>query len=132
LKHGEESKTKTYCALCISPSAAITSQQIELLNTQKLPVILKQKTPIRVLHRRSLATRERSILEMEAKPVKNHPEIFTLRLKTQAGTYIKEFVHGDFGRTTPNVAAIIGSDADILALDVVVRKIFVPCEYKNP
>jgi tRNA pseudouridine synthase 10 len=43
------------------------------------------------------------------------------RLETQAGTYIKEFVHGDFGRTTPNVGEILGIGAenvDILELDV--------------
>ena len=35
-----------------------------------------------------------------------------------AGTYIKEFVHGDLGRTVPNVGHILQSEADILQLDV--------------
>ena len=35
-----------------------------------------------------------------------------------AGTYIKEFVHGDLGRTVPNVGQILGTEADILQLDV--------------
>lgn len=35
-----------------------------------------------------------------------------------AGTYIKEFVHGDLGRTVPNVGQILGTDSDILQLDV--------------
>lgn len=35
-----------------------------------------------------------------------------------AGTYIKEFVHGDLGRTTPNVGSLIGKEVDILQLDV--------------
>ena len=42
-----------------------------------------------------------------------------LDLTTQAGTYVKEFVHGDLGRTTPNVGALLGCEADILQLDVV-------------
>lgn len=38
----------------------------------------------------------------------------------QAGTYIKEFVHGDGGRTQPNLAALVGCSgaAEVLALDV--------------
>ena len=35
-----------------------------------------------------------------------------------AGTYIKEFVHGDLGRTVPSVGEILNSEADILQLDV--------------
>ena len=42
-----------------------------------------------------------------------------LQLTTSAGTYVKEFVHGDLGRTTPNVATLLGvGSADILQLDV--------------
>jgi tRNA pseudouridine synthase 10 len=46
------------------------------------------------------------------------PRFFLLELDTQAGTYIKEFVHGDFGRTSPSVGEILGCEADILQLDV--------------
>ena len=47
------------------------------------------------------------------------PRFLLLDLTTQAGTYVKEFVHGDLGRTTPNVGALLGCEADILQLDVV-------------
>jgi tRNA U54 and U55 pseudouridine synthase Pus10 len=47
--------------------------------------------------------------------------LFRLKLTTQAGTYVKEFVHGDFGRTSPNLREILGvPDLDIIALDVLV------------
>ena len=38
----------------------------------------------------------------------------------QAGTYIKEFVHGDGGRTVPDLATLVGCSgtAQVLALDV--------------
>lgn len=36
-------------------------------------------------------------------------------------SYIKEFVHGDFGRTKPNLCDLMKTDADILELDVEVR-----------
>ncbi|KHN84314.1 Putative tRNA pseudouridine synthase Pus10 [Toxocara canis] len=43
------------------------------------------------------------------------------RLETQAGTYVKEFVHGDFGRTRPSLADLLRiehGEVDILHLDV--------------
>lgn len=46
-------------------------------------------------------------------------KLFELNVVTQAGTYVKEFVHGDFGRTKPSVGDIIGVEVDILALDVI-------------
>ena len=66
---------------------------------------------------------------MEVQPLQrlfdqDNQKLFLLKLATQAGTYVKEFVHGDFGRTEPNLAQILGCDVDILALDVEVRKIF--------
>uniref|UniRef100_A0A914S5R7 tRNA pseudouridine(55) synthase n=1 Tax=Parascaris equorum TaxID=6256 RepID=A0A914S5R7_PAREQ len=42
-------------------------------------------------------------------------------LETQAGTYVKEFVHGDFGRTRPSLADLLEvehGEVDILDLDV--------------
>jgi tRNA pseudouridine synthase 10 len=48
--------------------------------------------------------------------------MFKLDIKTQAGTYIKEFVHGDFGRTQPSLGHLLGGVCvDILALDVQVE-----------
>lgn len=44
--------------------------------------------------------------------------MFELNVITQAGTYVKEFVHGDFGRTKPSIGDIIQSEVDIVALDV--------------
>jgi hypothetical protein len=48
--------------------------------------------------------------------------MFKLDIKTQAGTYIKEFVHGDFGRTQPSLGQLLGGVCvDIVALDVQVE-----------
>jgi len=41
-----------------------------------------------------------------------------LHVLASAGTYIKELVHGDLGRTSPNVGTILGKEVDILQLDV--------------
>ena len=53
---------------------------------------------------------------LQAKLLNEH--FFELHVLASAGTYIKEFVHGDLGRTVPNVGQILGTEADILQLDV--------------
>ncbi|XP_075391956.1 tRNA pseudouridine synthase Pus10 [Tenrec ecaudatus] len=114
MKEGEAEKTKTYSAL-IRTNKAIREKDIEFLNGIK-DLKIEQKTPLRVLHRRPLAVRARLIHTMETRYVDEHH--FRLRLKTQAGTYIKELVHGDFGRTQPNIGSLLSVTADILELDV--------------
>uniref|UniRef100_A0A8D2Q295 tRNA pseudouridine synthase Pus10 n=1 Tax=Zosterops lateralis melanops TaxID=1220523 RepID=A0A8D2Q295_ZOSLA len=114
MKEGEEEKTKTYSAL-IWTDKAIQREDITFLDDIK-ELKLDQKTPLRVLHRRPLAVRCRLIHTMRSEYIDEHH--FRLHLKTQAGTYIKEFVHGDFGRTKPNIGSLLNRTADILELDV--------------
>ncbi|XP_036604633.1 tRNA pseudouridine synthase Pus10 isoform X1 [Trichosurus vulpecula] len=114
MKEGEEVKTKTYSAL-VWIDKAIQKKDIEFLDDLK-DLEINQKTPLRVLHRRPLAVRTRLIHTMETHYIDEHH--FRLHLKTQAGTYIKEFVHGDFGRTKPNIGSLMNGTADILELDV--------------
>ncbi|XP_030208007.1 tRNA pseudouridine synthase Pus10 [Gadus morhua] len=114
MKEGEEEKTKSYTAL-VWTQKPIEKDDIIFLDDIK-ELTLDQKTPLRVLHRRALAVRQRVIHSMNASF--RDPHHFYLRLKTQAGTYIKEFVHGDFGRTKPNLCQLLKMDTDILELDV--------------
>lgn len=114
MKEGEEEKTKSYTAL-IWTQKPIERDDITFIDDIK-DLTLDQKTPLRVLHRRALAVRQRVIHSMSARFLDAHH--FQLGLKTQAGTYIKEFVHGDFGRTKPNLCELLKTDADILELDV--------------
>ena len=62
--------------------------------------------------------RPRTVHEMTATLLPDQPGHFSLVLKTQAGTYIKEFVHGDFNRTVPNLCVLLDRPVDIVALDV--------------
>lgn len=114
MKEGEEEKTKSYTAL-IWTQKPIEREDITFIDDIK-DLTLDQKTPLRVLHRRALAVRQRVIHSMTTRYLDSHH--FYLGLKTQAGTYIKEFVHGDFGRTKPNLCQLLKSDTDILELDV--------------
>ncbi|XVF63583.1 hypothetical protein PTKIN_Ptkin09bG0098300 [Pterospermum kingtungense] len=116
MREGEAEKQKQYCALVwISrPLEDEDLQSISLLNEMKI----LQRTPVRVLHRRSPLEREKIIHWMKIERIAGSTQYFLLHLCTQAGTYIKEFVHGDLGRTQPSVGSILGCRAEILQLDV--------------
>lgn len=129
IKEGQESKTKEYRALCCCSKKLQDKDFDSIVNITDL--IINQKTPIRVLHRRSLAIRRRTIHKMRIDKVElgdfdsvtpeNLDNVFALTLVTEAGTYIKEFVHGDFGRTEPNLSTLLGDlDTDLMELDVMV------------
>lgn len=127
LKQGEESKAKEYRALCCC-SRLLTNEDISKISDIK-DLYIDQKTPIRVLHRRSLIIRRRKIhklkidrvimSEFESVREDQLNNVFVLTLVTEAGTYIKEFVHGDFGRSTPSLTDLLGDcDVDLMELDV--------------
>jgi tRNA pseudouridine synthase 10 len=67
-------------------------------------------------NRRTLSVRKKTIHAVSCQRINEH--FFIMDLTTQAGTYVKEFVHGDLGRTMPNVGSLLQCDADILQLDV--------------
>ena len=111
-----EEKRKAYSCLCWS-AQTLTKDKLKVLeelsvnplcmdeeNRPSLKII--QKTPLRVLHRRSLLDRIRYIYNIETILLNDH--YFIMNLRTSAGTYVKEFVHGDLGRTTPSVCSLLG------------------------
>lgn len=91
---------------------------IDKINAIDKEFIISQPTPIRVLHRRPLLKRPRTIFNVHAQLVKDQPGVFLLDVVTQAGTYIKELVHGEFGRTVPSISSLVGQQLDIISLDV--------------
>lgn len=114
LQRDAEDHKKRYICICWT-QRPLTSADMDLLS-QKAEFEVIQKTPVRVLHRRALADRPRTVFWMQATKINSH--FFRLRLLAQSGMYIKEFVHGDHGRTVPNISQILDSSAEILQLDV--------------
>ncbi|XP_011207784.1 putative tRNA pseudouridine synthase Pus10 [Bactrocera dorsalis] len=117
IKMGEEQKRKCYRALC-QIGNIVTVDILKRLDFQN-GFEIQQKTPIRVLHRRPLHTRPRTVYSLKPSVCRQNKNLIILDIVTQAGTYIKELVHGEFGRTVPSVASLIGQHIDIIALDVV-------------
>eukprot|EP01035_Chromulina_nebulosa_P016906 gene16906-22395_t len=96
-------------------SSSLTGISLDEEGRRCLEII--QKTPLRVLHRRSLISRKRYIYDINT--ILINPHFFIMKLITSAGAYVKEFVHGDVGRTEPSISSILDSQADILQLDVI-------------
>ena len=106
---------KAYRALCRAerPLEPAALAKLEALSG----VTLEQRTPARVSHRRVDKVRRRQVLELSlhAQP---DPQTFVLDLVCQSGTYVKEFVSGDEGRTTPSLSATLGVACVCERLDV--------------
>jgi tRNA pseudouridine synthase 10 len=77
---------------------------------------IAQRTPKRVAHRRSDRVRTRRLVA--ARVVEAAEGRFTLDLRTEAGTYVKEWVEGDDGRTVPSLASLLGVPLKVEFLDV--------------
>ena len=82
--------------------------------------MLLQQTPNRVAHRRADLVRHRRVkhIEMVRRDATN-AKVATLVIKAEAGTYIKELMSGDAGRTKPNVAELLGTEAKCKKLEVI-------------
>ena len=99
IKSGEETKSKYYeCE--VEFTSEITEDEIVALNRLSLPLTIQQKTPMRVVHRRANLTRDKTIFDFKLTGNRMY-------LKTSAGMYIKEFIHGDCNRTKPSLRDLI-------------------------
>ena len=82
---------------------------------------LAQRTPDRVAHRRADLIRRRDVVAVHEPLIEimddGSTEVeFTLRC--ESGTYVKETIHGDNGRTQPSVASLLKAKCEVLWLDV--------------
>ena len=77
---------------------------------------IEQETPKRVSHRRAAKIRKRKLVSIDNVQIEEEEVQVTLRC--EAGTYVKELVHSDDGRTNPSVQSAIGSNCEVIWLDV--------------
>ncbi len=82
---------------------------------------ISQQTPKRVLHRRADRVRRRKVMEIEVLDPSESGAITSaeIEVKAQSGTYIKELMHGDGGRTVPSLAELLGVPVTVESLDVI-------------
>jgi tRNA pseudouridine synthase 10 len=75
-----------------------------------------QRTPQRVAHRRADCERQRALRVLDLRRLADGA--IAVQLRCQHGTYVKEWVSGDDGRTSPSLASLLGVPATCRQLDV--------------
>jgi tRNA pseudouridine synthase 10 len=79
--------------------------------------VIHQRTPQRVVHRRADKVRERRVIHIEL--VQAEDGRLLIDVIGEAGLYIKELISGDNGRTSPSFSELLGREARVENLDVV-------------
>ena len=110
-----EASDKVYRAI-VEFDRNVSDEELEAVEKTFANAVVRQQTPLRVLHRRADLVREKYIYETKIKRLtSNRAE---MRIRCQGGLYIKELITGDEGRTDPCVAKIVNAKANPLELDV--------------
>lgn len=112
----EYKAAKRYRASC-ELGAPASPEAIAALAARLEGAVLEQRTPRRVAHRRKDKVRRRRVLAFVPRVV--GPTAFEVEIEAEAGTYIKELLSGDEGRTCPSVAELLGVPARCAELDVI-------------
>lgn len=84
-------------------------------------VKLAQRTPERVAHRRADLIRRRTVFEVHQPVIEMTEESgreIEVTMRCESGTYVKETVHGDSGRTQPSIASLLKAKCEVIWLDV--------------
>jgi len=79
--------------------------------------VITQRTPTRVLRRRSDKIRKRKLKEIKYKILNKKKVEFGMR--AQSGLYIKELITGDNGRTEPSISSLLNNKIKKIGLDVI-------------
>ena len=117
IKEGEYGKE--YVAHCLADAPLPRAKVAEVAATLT-GATLEQRTPDRVSHRRADLVRKRTLHTVTVEAMEADPsQRFSLRVHAESGTYIKEMVNGDEGRTTPSFTQLAGVPVKVEFLDVV-------------
>ncbi|MHA1743108.1 MAG: tRNA pseudouridine(54/55) synthase Pus10, partial [Candidatus Heimdallarchaeota archaeon] len=79
------------------------------------PVV--QRTPLRVVHRRSDKYRRKRVKEISWKVLGKKK--LQIKIRGETGLYIKELISGDEGRTKPSISSILDNKVKKISLDVI-------------
>ncbi len=117
IKEIKEAKyDKTYIASIELPDSIDINRFKEYILLFKDKTI-DQRTPLRVLGNRSDLIRKKEIKYINIEDI--HNNIARIKICAESGTYIKELINGDNGRTVPSLSSICNSNLQVISLDVV-------------
>ena len=106
---------KTY-KIIVELDSSIPRSKLDEVEKYFSGITIKQRTPTRVLHRRADKTRVKKIFALKINILEK--KLIELIIKTQGGTYIKELVSGDDGRTKPSISEFLNMKLVCKSLDV--------------
>lgn len=95
---------------------AVPREKLESALNKLTKTAIKQRTPLRVAHRRTDKIRTKRVRSAVLKAMSNNRA--TIYIECEGGLYIKELISGDDGRTKPSLSGLVGTDAQVLELDV--------------
>ncbi|MDR3102739.1 MAG: tRNA pseudouridine(54/55) synthase Pus10 [Methanocalculaceae archaeon] len=107
---------KTYRIL-VDIDSSVSLETVRNAVSKLKGVLIHQRTPERVAHRRVDLVRERYVVDIECLGMES--SLYRIEVTGEGGLYIKELVSGDGGRTTPSLAELLAVSARVVALDVV-------------
>ncbi len=97
-------------------SEKVDAKEAEEKLTSLAGITLEQQTPQRVAHRRADKIRKRKVVSISDVLVEDNEVQMAVRV--ESGTYVKELIHSDEGRTKPSAAELLGCDCEVIWLDV--------------
>ena len=106
---------KTY-RVDVSISSKLSIESLKKGAQRLSSAVVEQRTPTRVSHRRADLVRPRLINYVVVKALVK--EMAELEIRAQHGTYIRELVSGDGGRTDPSLSSLVDSPCKVEVLDV--------------
>ena len=80
-------------------------------------ILIKQRTPLRVVHRRADKIRTRKVISFEVENIEDQE--ITVYIVCEGGLYVKELISGDQGRTQPSFSGRLENPAKVTKLDVI-------------
>ncbi len=115
LKEEARERRKVYRALiyCLRD---VSEEELRRVEEELSYVTIEQRTPTRVLRRKPDKLRLKTLYGVKLRKV--CPHIIEGLFDAQGGLYVKEVVTGDFGRTKPSLAELLGTETWVLELDI--------------
>lgn len=110
----KEAKHPKEYSIRVRPATPVPVESLQKLLAGRIAV--RQRTPERVAHRRADLDRYRWVHLLSFQMLADNE--FQLNVRCEHGTYVKEFVSGEGGRTEPSLSALLQIPCTCLELDV--------------
>lgn len=107
---------KIYRLLILSKNP-LKVDDVEKLMNEFSDRFVRQRTPTRILRRRKDMEVTKKVYDVKVRLIDDH--ILEMLIKCDGGLYVKELVHGDYGRTSPSFSEVLNSELIVLEVDLI-------------